>query len=88
MSIKGQVLSFASKVLTETDKKYAQIEKELLVIVFGCKRFHKYQNGKDIIVFTDHKQLKFKKKNKNAACADETTMIAACAAPISRVHHV
>ena len=63
MSIKGNVVSFASKALTKTEQNYAQIEKELLAVVYGCKRFHQYLYGKDILVFTDHKPLEaiFKK---------------------------
>ena len=63
MSIKGRVVSFASKALTKTEQNYAQIEKELLAVVYGCKRFHQYLYGKDIVVFTDHKPLEaiFKK---------------------------
>ena len=43
--------------MNETQRRYAQIEKELLAIVFGCKRFHQYVYGKTITVETDHKPL-------------------------------
>ena len=33
---------FAYRALSVTEQKYAQIEKEMLAIVFGCKRFHQY----------------------------------------------
>ena len=36
---------------------YAQIEKELLAVVFACKRFHQYVFGKPIIIVSDHKPL-------------------------------
>jgi len=48
---------FASKSLTQTEINYAQIEKELYAIVFGCKRFHEYVYGRKIVVQTDHKPL-------------------------------
>jgi hypothetical protein len=43
--------------LNETQRRYPQIEKELLAIVFGCKRFHQYVYGKTITIETDHKPL-------------------------------
>ncbi|KAK3729211.1 hypothetical protein QZH41_012258 [Actinostola sp. cb2023] len=42
---KGPV-AYASKAMNETQQNYAQIEKELLAIVFGCKRFHQYIYGR------------------------------------------
>ena len=54
-----QPVSFASRALTQTETRYAQIEKELLAIVFACEKF-----GRDIVnVETDHKPLEeiFKK---------------------------
>ena len=52
-----QPVAFASKALTETQMRYAQIEKEMLAIVFGCVKFHQYIFGKTITVQTDHKPL-------------------------------
>ena len=34
-----QSVSLASRALTQTETRYAQIEKELLAIVFTCKKF-------------------------------------------------
>lgn len=41
----------------------AQIEKELLAIVYGHKKFHQYVYGKEVEVESDHKPLEsiFKK---------------------------
>ena len=39
-------VAYTSKVMNEMQQHYAQIEKELLVVVFGCKRFHQYIYGK------------------------------------------
>ncbi|KAE8285776.1 hypothetical protein D5F01_LYC15444 [Larimichthys crocea] len=43
-------LCYASRALTVTEKRYAQIEKELLAIVFAAKRFHQYVFGSDCAV--------------------------------------
>lgn len=51
-------VAYASKALTETQKRYAQIEKELLAICFGLQKFHNYVYGKsNVIVETDHLPL-------------------------------
>lgn len=48
---------YASKSLNESQKQYAQIEKEMLAIVYGCQRFHQYLFGKSFLVESDHKPL-------------------------------
>ena len=53
----GRPIAFASKALTETEQRYANIERELLAVVFGCERFHTYVYGKPFAVETDHKPL-------------------------------
>ena len=53
----GRPIAFASKSLSKAEEKYAQIEKELYAILFGCKRFHQYVYGHKIMVQTDHKPL-------------------------------
>ena len=52
---KGSV-AYTSKAMTATQKKWAQIEKEMLAIVFGCSRFHQYVYGKKVIVETNRPQ--------------------------------
>lgn len=37
--------------------RYAQIEKELLVITYACERFHQFVYGRVFTVETDHKPL-------------------------------
>lgn len=56
-------VAYASRALTPTECRYAQIEKEALAIAFGCKRFHQYIYGKNVLVESDHKPLEtiFKK---------------------------
>lgn len=45
------------RVLTETECRYAQIEKEALGIVFGCEKFNEFVLGRRIIIETDHSPL-------------------------------
>ena len=54
----NQPVAYASKSLTACQQNYAQIEKEMLAIVFGCTKFHDYIYGlPDVNVETDHKPL-------------------------------
>lgn len=50
-------VAYASKALTDSQKRYAQIEKEMLAICFGCERFRQYILAKEFMVETDHKPL-------------------------------
>ncbi|KAL5510119.1 hypothetical protein EMCRGX_G005608 [Ephydatia muelleri] len=38
----GQPIAYASRALTDTEYRYAQIEKELLAVVFGLEKFNQY----------------------------------------------
>ena len=54
----NQPVAYASKSLTACQQNYAQIEKEMLAIVFGCTKFHDYIYGlPDVDVETYHKPL-------------------------------
>ena len=54
----GQQVAYASQALTPAETRYAQIEKEMLAIVFACTRFEPYKFGRDMVtVETDHKPL-------------------------------
>ena len=54
----GQPVVYASRALTAAETRYAQIEKELLAIVFACDRFDAYVYGRDLVIEeTDHKPL-------------------------------
>ena len=51
-------IAYASKSLTKTQQQFAQIEKEMLAVVFGCTRFHDYIYGvNNVTVESDHKPL-------------------------------
>lgn len=53
----GQSIEYASRALTSTEIQYAQIEKELLTIVFAFERFLHYTYGRSVQVESDHKPL-------------------------------
>jgi transposase InsO family protein len=50
-------VAYASRSMTETEMRYAQIEKEALAITWACERFSDYILGKNITIETDHKPL-------------------------------
>ena len=52
-----QPMAFASRALSDTESRYAQIEKETLVLVYACKKIFNYVLGKNILLETDHKPL-------------------------------
>ena len=53
----GKPIAFASKSMTDTESRYANIERELLAVVFALERFHTYIYGKPVLVQSDHKPL-------------------------------
>ena len=60
----GRPVAFSSRVMSQTEQNYAQIEKELLAIVFACENFDQYIFGRsDVVVEADHRPLEtiFKK---------------------------
>ena len=48
-------VAFASKSLTPAETRYANIECEMLALVFGCIRFHHYLYGREFICQSDHR---------------------------------
>ena len=50
-------IAFASKALTPSESRYANIERELLAAVYGCEKFHTYLYGRQFVVESDHRPL-------------------------------
>ena len=53
----SQPLAFASRALTDTETRYAQIEKEMLAVVWSLEKFNQYAYGRKVNVVSDHKPL-------------------------------
>ena len=52
-----QPVAYASRSLSETERRYAQIEKEALAITWACEKFAMYILGKRFAIETEHKPL-------------------------------
>ena len=50
-------LANVSKTLTDTQRRYSQIQKEALAIVFALHKFHQFLYGRKFILVTDHQPL-------------------------------
>ena len=50
-------ICYASRSLTECEKKYSQTEREALGLVWACEKFHPYIYGAKFDLVTDHKPL-------------------------------
>ena len=43
--------------MSETERRYTQIEKEALAVIWTCKKFSDYVLGRSFQIETDHKPL-------------------------------
>ena len=50
-------VAYASRTLTDVERRYSQTEKEALVVVWACEWFHIDLYGKPFTLYTDHKPL-------------------------------
>lgn len=53
----GRPISYASRALSPAETRYAQIEKEMLAIIYSMEKFHQYTYGRHTVVYSDHKPL-------------------------------
>ena len=54
----GRPIAYASRALTDTETRYASIEREMLAVVFALERFHQYTFVRHTKVISDHKPWK------------------------------
>lgn len=52
-----QPLGFFSKKLTQAESKYSALDRELLAMYLSVKHFRYFIEGRDFIIYTDHKPL-------------------------------
>lgn len=52
-----RVLQYASQSLSDTQKRYTQIDKEAYAIILGVKKFHQYLFGSKFTLYTDNRPL-------------------------------
>ena len=66
-----QPIAFALRTLAPAERKYSQLEKETVAIVFAVKRFHHYLFGRHFVILSDHKPLQhiFKETSATPAIA-------------------
>lgn len=64
-----RVIMYASRSLSDVERRYSQTEKEALGIVWGSERFHIYLIGSKFELWTDHRPLEciFSPKSKPSA---------------------
>ena len=53
----GKPIAYGSRTLTDSERRYANIEREMLAIAWGVEKFHTYLYGRKVVVETDHKPL-------------------------------
>ena len=64
-----RVIAYASRGLTDVERRYSQTEKEALGLVWSCERFNLYVMGRKFELETDHKPLECIYTPRSKPCA-------------------
>ena len=64
-----RVISYASRSLSDTERRYSQTEKEAVANVWAYERFHAYLYGAEFELMTDHKPLESIFSLRSKTCA-------------------
>ena len=62
-------ICYASRSLTDCERRYSQTEKEALALVWACERYHAYIYGMRFDLVTDHKPLEVIYGPRSKPCA-------------------
>ena len=68
-------VAFASKTLTSAEHNYANIQCELLGVVFGVRHYKHFIFGNEVNIITDHKPLVSLLKKSLAACSSRLSRL-------------
>ena len=71
-------VAFASKALTKAKCCYANIEREMLAVIFGAERFRTYTYGRSFTIESDHKPLESTSQNNLADMPAQLQCILLC----------
>lgn len=52
-----RIIAYASRALSDVERRYSQTEREALAIIWSCEHFHLYLYGHPFTMVTDHKPL-------------------------------
>jgi len=52
-----KVITYASKALSDVERRFSTTEKEALAVVWACEKFRLYLQGVEFKLVTDHKPL-------------------------------
>ncbi|XP_046568676.1 uncharacterized protein K02A2.6-like [Haliotis rubra] len=69
MDTSWRIISYASRSLSDVERRYSQTEKEALALVWACEKFHPYIYGISFELVTDHKPLEAIYSPKSKPCA-------------------
>ena len=86
----GSVVEYASRTLTQEERKYATIEKECLAIVWVTRMFRHYLIGAPFVIQTDHKPLEWLESSKSSRARSqrlERWSLELCGYDFHVVHH-
>ena len=59
------VIGYASRTLSQIERRYSPTERECLAIVYGCSHFRPYLEGLRFTILTDHRALKWLHQTKD-----------------------
>jgi len=57
--VEWRVIAYASRGLTDVERRYSQVERETLAMVWACERFNMYIFGWNFELQTDHKLVEY-----------------------------